>query len=197
MAVHYNLSLEKQTYYVKAKRILVVSPSRTSDSLLLKYTLKNWFKDMILEIDVLNLVQLDQQKLQRYDVIFTTIKDTDKLPFEAIQINYFLNEEDYIKIRKALYSNHERNVLLNYFEKRLFISELVADNKEEVIKEPTSIVERYKQIDSDLYESVMEREGYGFTSFGNYVALPHPNDLIVNETFVASAILDKPIQWGA
>lgn len=152
---------------------------------------------MILEIDVLNLVQLDQQKLQRYDVIFTTIKDTDKLPFEAIQINYFLNEEDYIKIRKALYSNHERNVLLNYFEKRLFISELVADNKEEVIKEPTSIVERYKQIDSDLYESVMEREGYGFTSFGNYVALPHPNDLIVNETFVASAILDKPIQWGA
>ncbi|MGN1344682.1 MAG: BglG family transcription antiterminator, partial [Traorella sp.] len=111
LAVHYNLSLEKQTYYVKAKRVLVVSSSRTSDSLLLKYTLKNWFKDMILEIDVLNLFQLDQQKLQRYDVIFTTIKDQSKLSFPAIQINYFLNEDDYIKIRRALYSNREKNVL--------------------------------------------------------------------------------------
>lgn len=197
LAVHYNLSLEKQACYSKPKRILILCSSRTSDSLLLKFTLKKWFKEMILGIDVLNLYEVNADKLKKYDVVFTTITGDCRLPIDAIKINYFLDEKDYLSIQKALNMDGEEKQLLNYFEENLFITDIKADTKDKIIEIMTSLAIRYKKVGSNLYDSVIQREMYGYTSFGHLVAIPHPNDLISDETFVVTAILNHPISWGS
>ncbi|MDU5110946.1 MAG: PTS sugar transporter subunit IIA, partial [Clostridium sp.] len=196
LAIYYNLSLYKQSVSSKPKRILILCSSRKSDSLLLKLTLKKWFNEMILEMDVLNLREVDARKLKKYDVIFTTIEN-DNIPLNAIKINYFLDEKDYVRIKNALQFCDEDKSLLDFFDENLFIRSLKSINIEEVIKEMCNLALKYKKVDSDLYESVILREKYGFTSFGNYIAIPHPNALISDETFVVTAILENPIKWGA
>lgn len=196
LAVHFNLSLEKQILHSKAKRIVILCSSRTSDSLLLKHTLKKWFDELVLDIVVLNLYEIDYHDLSKYDVIFTTEDNDLRVPDNAIKINYFLNENDYIKIKQALKLNEKEVALLNFFEKDLFLNNVECDNKEMLIHLMADLALKYKDVDQNLYESVIEREKYGFTSFGNLIAVPHPNDLISNETFVVSAILKKPISWG-
>lgn len=195
LAVHFNLSLEKQTLRSKGKRVVVLCSSRTSDSLLLKYTLKKWFNELVLDIDVLNLYELDVNELNSYDVVFTTVDNDPRVPLNAIKINYFLNENDYIKMKKVLMFN-EKDVFLNFFEEDLFLKDVKCENKESLIKKMTDLALKHKKVEPHLYESVIQREQYGFTSFGNLIAVPHPNDLISDETFVVSAILKEPISWG-
>ncbi|MEG0273806.1 MAG: PTS sugar transporter subunit IIA, partial [Longicatena sp.] len=187
---------EKQTISSKSRRILVICSSRTSDSLLLKYTLKKWFHELILEIDVLNFYQMDENKIKQYDVVFTTIEEGMRLVPNAIKINYFLDQKDYLSIQKVLLYNGKETQSLHYFEEALFLHHVLADSKEEVLKKMSALALKYKKVESNLYESVIQRETYGFTSYGNLVAIPHPNDLISEETFVVTAILEKPIPWG-
>ena len=41
----------------------------------------------------------------------------------------------------------------------------------------------------------MKRESLSETDFGNLVAIPHPFEIVTDETFVFVAILEKPIIW--
>ena len=46
-----------------------------------------------------------------------------------------------------------------------------------------------------FYDLVMEREAVSPTEVGNGIAIPHPLHLVMDETFVAVGVLDKPIRW--
>jgi len=46
-------------------------------------------------------------------------------------------------------------------------------------------------------ESVLEREEFGATDFGNLAAIPHPRYVMTRETVVAVAVLEKPILWSS
>ncbi|KFN92053.1 BglG family transcription antiterminator [Tetragenococcus muriaticus PMC-11-5] len=50
-------------------------------------------------------------------------------------------------------------------------------------------------VNSNFIHSVLERENYSPTSFGNLVAIPHPMDPQVNDTFWSIVTLKQPIQW--
>ena len=56
-------------------------------------------------------------------------------------------------------------------------------------------VKQQKNIPGNFYELVLERERIGSTSFGNYIAIPHPYKPIGEESFVAIGLLEHPILW--
>ncbi|MDN6599578.1 MAG: PTS sugar transporter subunit IIA [Tetragenococcus koreensis] len=51
-------------------------------------------------------------------------------------------------------------------------------------------------VNEHFVDYVLERERYSTTSFGNLVAVPHPMDPQVDETFWSVVTLKSPIQWG-
>lgn len=42
----------------------------------------------------------------------------------------------------------------------------------------------------------LKNEKKGYTSYGNLIALPHPNHLLAEHSFCSVAILEKPILWS-
>ena len=46
-----------------------------------------------------------------------------------------------------------------------------------------------------FYEAVCKREKMAHTCMGNRVAMPHPCQVLTEDTFVSVAVLKAPIQW--
>lgn len=196
LAIHFNLSLQKHFYIKKPKRILILCSSRRSDSLLLKYKLLRWFKEMISEMEVRNFSEIPQLTLESYDVIFTTTFSEPLVPSNAIKINYFLDENDHRRIERVLIGISSDNEIVEFFNKDLFFPNLKIDTQNEVLEHLVEKIKQFKPCPIDFLESIKRREMQGSTAFGNYIAIPHPDGLVSDETFVCTGILEKPILWG-
>ena len=196
IAIHFNLVLFNQSFKQPGKKILVISSSRRSDSLLIKTNLYAHFPSQISEISILNLYELEDENINDYDVVFSTTLNDKRVPESAIHINYFLTEEDYDVISFALSHGDLFEKIKPFFHKSLFLSHLTDEKKATVLEKMCDISSNF--VDSDaLFESVTRRELSGFTSYDNLIAIPHPDQLISNNTFVCIAILDKKIEWNA
>lgn len=196
IAIYFNLSLQKYGIAQKPKHVLILSSSRRGDMLLMKYTLLRWFNEMISHIEVRNLNELNNTDLSNYDVIFTTTHSHPEVPPNAVKINYFLDESDRRRIGRALSGIHEPSEILSFFKECLFLPSLDASDKKDCIRKMCDYISSKEILPDDFFEMVIQREELGSTAFGNMIALPHPDGLVTNSTFVCTAILNKPIQWG-
>jgi len=97
-------------------------------------------------------------------------------------------------MEKLFYSNKGSSIA-EYYSKSLFITDVELQTKEEILKHMCDHIKKYKDIPDEFYSSVLKRERLAKTEFGNWVAMPHPNIALTNETFVCVCILKKPIQW--
>ena len=57
------------------------------------------------------------------------------------------------------------------------------------------LIAKHRDIPPEFFDLVLEREQSAPTSFGNLVAMPHPNRAVTEDTFVAVAVLARPIEW--
>lgn len=48
----------------------------------------------------------------------------------------------------------------------------------------------------ELKESILKREALSSTSFSNACAIPHPIQMLTEESFCAVLVLNKPMRWG-
>ena len=87
------------------------------------------------------------------------------------------------------------SVLNNYYNKKLFSTNITGNSREEIIKNICKNIKKYINIPDNFYDLVMKRESLSETDFGNLVAIPHPFEIVTDETFVFVAILEKPIIW--
>lgn len=82
-------------------------------------------------------------------------------------------------------------------DKRTIITDLQADNKDQVIR---ALAKRFyeagyiKSVD-DYVQSVYDREKEGATGIGNHVAIPHGKSSTVKKNGVAIAILNHEVEW--
>src|SRR5699024_12008381 len=67
---------------------------------------------------------------------------------------------------------------------------------EKVIKFICEKLEVSGLVKENYIHSVMQRESYSSTNFGNMVALPHPIEAQTKDTFWSIMTLKKPIKWG-
>ena len=81
------------------------------------------------------------------------------------------------------------------FREEFFFNHIEGKTRDEVIANMCERISEKYPLPEDFYALVMERESVSPTEVGNRIAIPHPIRLVMNETFVAVGVLDKPIKW--
>ncbi len=94
-----------------------------------------------------------------------------------------------------MFESGDRSAILNYYSTNLFIPNLKAKSREEVISLMCQHIEHFGILPEGFYEAVLQREELGQTDFGNLVALPHPYNVFSEHSFATVAVLDEPILW--
>lgn len=197
IALHFALALERLHEEIKSKNIIVVCASGAGSSQILLYKLKQKFKNYINNIRVAKLYELLDIDQSEYDYIISTVPITFSTKIPVINVQYFLAEED-VDLVKNIFTETENDYFFinKYFKDELFFKDLKGTTKEEILRNMCDAIHKVIDIPSDFYQLVMEREEMASTEFGNNIALPHPIRPITDSTFVAIAMLEKPIKWN-
>ena len=190
------LATEKRARTIEKKNIVLVCVSGTSSSQLFKFKYKQAFGTYLNDIYDCSVAELDffDFKGKKIDYIFTTVPLKHKYEVPICEINLFIDTKDILTYQELFESSDSSN-LLNYYSTNLFIPNLKAETREEVIQKMCDHIARYGLLPAGFYDAVMEREELGQTDFGNLVALPHPYKILTESSFVTVAVLEKPIMW--
>ncbi len=195
IAVALALALETQKEDVRKKNILLVCSTGRCSAQLLVHKYMQEFGAYINEIHACNLHELGSWDFTDIDYIFTTVPITGvKVPVPIMEVPYTISSGDILAFRRMLLKDSKSGRITDYYQKELFL-EVDAETKEDVLHLMCGRIRQYKTIPDDFYELVMERERLARTEFGNYVAIPHPNRAVGDESFVCVGILDHPIVW--
>lgn len=194
-AFAFALALERKKSEIQKKNILLVCSSGRGSAKLLQYKYQTYFKDYINNITACDLGSLYKVDFADYDYIFTTVPITVPVPLPILEVQYFLDDNDIVNVKKVLCSEKTSSVM-NYYEKEMFLPHLKLRTKEEVLRCMCHFVMEKKNLPQEFYESVLKRERLAKTAFGNMVAMPHVYKAISQETFVCVGILDEPVDWG-
>lgn len=196
LAVHFSLSLSKKENKVNPKKVLIICNARRGDYLMMQHIFLKEFNEMISDLEIINALEIPNYDLDSYDCIFATFLNHPLIPANALRINFFIDQKDIQRIKKALLGQSEAKELLKYFKQEYFMGMIEAKNQEEVIGKMCQLASQYNNFDEDLYQACMRREQLGSTAYGHMIALPHPDSLISKQTIVITAILKKPITWS-
>lgn len=194
LALLFQIALEENSEEKKKINILIVCGSGKTTSKLLMHKYKKEFYDYIENIYTTDLIMLKDFDFSKVDYIFSTVPIVVQVPVPIVHIGLFLETNDIIKVKNVL-DLSENDFLNNYYDKKLFSTNIEGSNREEIIKNICKNIKKYIDIPDNFYDLVMKRESLSETDFGNLVAIPHPFEIITDETFVFVAILEKPIIW--
>lgn len=196
-AMLFALALEKKDKKIEKKNILVVCASGKGTTQLFIYKYKQAFGKYINNIYECTAYELESFPFDEKDIhyVFTTVPINCKVPIPVFEVNLFLEHKD-IATYSELFEMGSNEFLHKYYKKSLFLTNIEANTKEEVIRFMCEHTSNYYDIPSNFYDVVMKREELGQTDFGNLVAIPHPYQVITKESFVTVGILKEPIWWG-
>ncbi|WP_099159658.1 BglG family transcription antiterminator [Virgibacillus ndiopensis] len=195
VALHIEVAQERRKKHSNhTKRCLIVCASGLGSAQLLLYKLTDKFGNDLDIVGTTEYYNLNANALHNVDFIVSTIPIKQALPVPVIQISTVLGDNDVNKIQTIMMKDisimeqymHEQDTFLNQdFE-----------TYEEVITFLGDRLVKDGRAGDDYVKSVLERERYAPTSFGNLVAIPHPLEPKTNATFWSIVSLNKPIQWG-
>lgn len=200
IAMAYAIALEHRKSSLRRKKnILLVCASGMGSAKFLALRFQERFESSINEIHTCDIGHLDRKDLSNIDYIFTTVPIKKKMPVPICEVGNFLDEQDTLLVQTFLddqkYSNSNADVL-HAFKEDLFFPHLTCATKEEIIHLLCKAARDIEEVPPEFEELVLKREKAAETSFGNLVALPHPYTPVSRRTFVAVALLDKPIEWN-
>lgn len=193
-ALHFYVALERLATPASKKRILLVCSTGKGTAKLLQYRFTKEFDGYIESLKTIDAMSLYHGKIEDVDLIVTTIPIQVKTQVPIIQISSLLDDEDISLIRHQM--EHSESSIAKYFDRRLFFSDVLVSSKEEILQMMCQRLSEAYELPLGLYESVMLRESYAPTEFGNEIAIPHPNQSFSQDTVVSVAILKKPIIWN-
>jgi lichenan operon transcriptional antiterminator len=197
LAIYFNQYLAKYNDISGKKRILIITSLKRSESILLRQRFATWFSNEITILTLVNTHEVGFLDIEDYDVIFTTEQTelTDKMG--AILISFFPSEQEYSKIKLAIDGFNDKFEIVNLFDEALFRYGHFT-NKKEVLDKLCSIsVSKVGDKVFQLREAVELREEIGSSYFGNGIALPHPINPILAETFVSVILLKNELDWDS
>lgn len=147
----------------------------------------------------------EEKKIRYYkpDLILSTLPVSHELPVPTVPISVFYSPEDESTIFQTL------NELDRLKGRRLFISRiqqlirpeffygnLEAENREEAIEKMCLNLKNAGYIPDGYKDSVLERESFAPTSFGNGFSLPHALNVDALHSCISIAFLKEPVMWG-
>lgn len=197
IAVYIHLAISRQERKIEPKRILCVCPSGKGMSALIAQNIKKQFGDYIANVSVCGYYDLDNVDYSKFDYLFTTIPLNEKLPIPVIEYSLNDNRDHTNKIRRKLSGKDmQRYPLAELTDEELFVGEIEATSKKEVLTIMAKLVSKYIDISDYFVDSILQREEIMSTELNNGYAFPHPmsND-VASESFMAVGILKRPILW--
>lgn len=196
LAPHFSLAIHKSREHIQKKNILVVCASGAGSSQILLYKLKQKYSDYLNEIKIIRLYEISKIDQQQYDLVISTVPITEKLEIPIIRVQYFLNDKDLQLIDVELRDSHGSfDYIEEYFKHELLFTDIKSSNSEGIIREMCTRIGETISLPESFFDLVIQREELAPTEFGNKVALPHPIYPISKNSFVAFAVLQKPIKW--
>ncbi|MGM0240640.1 BglG family transcription antiterminator [Enterococcus sp. AZ103] len=195
LAIYFNQYLAKYNDLTGAKRILILTSLKRSESILLRQRFATWFPKEISVLTLANTNELASLELEKYDVIFSTEQTETSEKLGALLINYYPSEMEYSKIKLAIDGFKDKSEIIDLFAEARFTYRSFS-SKSEVIKQicQNQITEKSGRQDA-LEKAVLQREELGSCYFGNQIALPHPINPIMTETFVSVILLENDLVW--
>lgn len=195
LALHIGAAMERMIENKSAKRCVIVCASGVGSARLLHCKLESKFRGQLDIVATTEFYKLNEINFTSLDFIISTIPIAEALPVPVIEVNTILGEKDIEKIETILEDNcsladHE------YTKEELVFLQQDFRTREEVLCFLADQLQRMELIGDDFLASVFEREALSPTSFGNFVAIPHPMTPQTNQTFWAICILQKPIVWS-
>lgn len=196
IALHFALSIDKYHNQSNLKNVLIVCASGVGSSQILLHKVKQQFSGSLDKIEVSELYNLDKVEIDSFDFVLTTVPIPKDLNIPVLEVNYFLNSSDLKGISNLISDeNNNFDFIDDYFSNELFFADIEESTANEVLIEMCNRISKVRNIPDDFLKSILEREAYSTTEFGNQIALPHPMKAITDETFVAIGVLEKPILW--
>lgn len=192
IALSLQLLLERDKKSQRKKYILLVCPLGQTSANLFKYKYLDVFSDQIESIETSSIENVKKLDLNRFDYIFTLAPLNIQTSVPILNANYFLNETTIKEIKNRL---KKENLGTYFFRQIKFIKNLNVTDREDALKKICEIAQIDNGISDDLFERVKRREKIASTDYAYKTAVPHPNKLMIDETYICMAILDKPVIW--
>lgn len=194
IALHIGAAMERKKIQTSPKRCLVVCASGVGSAQLIYYKLKSQFGTKLDVAGTTEYYKLNQISLTNFDFLVSTIPIPDELPIPVIQVNSILGETDIKKVEGFVQEDDDH--VLNFIKKELVFLGKSLHTKNDVLEFLNRQLVKSDLVDEGFIEAVYEREALAPTSFGNFVAIPHPVTPQTDETFLTVCTLQKPILWG-
>ncbi|MDU4150023.1 MAG: PRD domain-containing protein [Enterobacteriaceae bacterium] len=196
-AILFELAMDKKDKKIDKKNIIVVCSSGKGTTQLFIHKYKQAFGRYIENIYECTAWELDtfDFSANSIDYIFTTIPINSDVPVPVFEVNLFLENKDIVTCNE-IFESGSNDFLDRYYLPELFVTDIVAQNKEDALKILCSHTEKFYPLPEGFYDAVMKREVLGQTDFGNLIAIPHPFQVMTRKSFVTVGILRQPVWWG-
>ena len=195
LAIHIGAAIERSNMEKKPPRCLIVCASGVGSAMLLSSRLKAKYGSKIEIGGTSEYYKLKDIDLFSYDFIISTIPVKEKLPIPVIVMDTFLGHQDYKRIDGFL--GNQKYPALAYVQEELVFLQESFQSMEEILRFLCTKIIGQGLAGEGFLESVMRREGFSSTAFGNLVAIPHPEAPLTEKTFWSICTLRKPIKWGS
>lgn len=194
LALHIEVAQERLKESADHKsRCLIVCATGLGSAQLLLYKLKARLGDELDVIGTTEYYNLRYHQLENVDFILSTILIDVDLPIPVVHISTILGDRDVDKIERVM--NKDKSIIKQYMHEHYTFLNRDFQTPEEIISFMGNELTKNGKVPDDYIDSVLERERYSPTSFGNLVAIPHPLEPKTESTFWTIVTLNKPIQW--
>ncbi|WP_174614735.1 BglG family transcription antiterminator [Virgibacillus ihumii] len=194
LALHIEAAQERMKRTSSNRRnCLIVCASGLGSAQLLLYKLKDRFGDTLNIKGTTELYNLRYQSLGDIDFIVSTVPIEEDLRIPVVQVSTILGDSDVDQIEKIVTKG--TSVIERYMHERYTFLNREFELPEEVIRFLGNKLMKDGIVEGDYIDSVLERERYSPTSFGNLVAIPHPLEPKTDSTFWSIVTLKRPIKW--
>lgn len=180
---------------VSKLNILIVCNSGRGLAKILEYKFSHIFSEYLNNVYTSDILGLTKFDFSRVDYVFTTVPINQTISIPIQEVGVFLNDED-ISVVKNILEKENKNYIKQLYEERHFYRNVRGETREEVLREMCLAACKELPELTGLFESVMEREHLCATDFGNYVAIPHPCNMMSHKTYIFVGILPTPVIWS-
>ncbi len=133
LAQYFILALERKNTDEGKKRILVISGTGMGSEKLLEYRMKKVFGNYIARLESCDAAKLPYVEFDRFDCAITTVPLYRQLPMPVKQINFFMRNEDFNRIRRFLTGMH-RNTMRDFMNPEYFFKDEEGDLEEILVR---------------------------------------------------------------
>ena len=195
IALSFALALERQKTAPPKKNIMVVCASGAGSARLLEHRCRQEFDDCVGNIVMCDVLRIEDVNFDDIDYVFTTVPLPKALPVPVREVTRFFDAAEIEGVRGLLRAQAASDELVRYVSQDLFFPHCPYSEKNELISFLCERMSAIRQVDRGFTDLVFERERASGTAFGNNVAMPHPIEGAADETFMAVAVLDRPLVW--